>query len=75
VQKILLIVGIPLLAVAGIVAYETGNILWFGLGLPLMALRYYQRRILRPQASQRTVTLQCVTRSSDCAQSVLGLQI
>ena len=42
-QKLPLIVGIPLVFAAGILAYETGELVWLGLTLPLFVLRRFMR--------------------------------
>jgi hypothetical protein len=47
-QKLLLLLGIPLVFIAGIVAYETGQLLWLGIVVPLAVARYFLRRSVEP---------------------------
>ena len=45
-QKLPLLLGIPVVFIAGIAAYETGQLLWLGLVVPLAIARVAMRRSL-----------------------------
>lgn len=47
-QKLLLVFGIPLVFIAGIVAFETGQLQWLGIVLLLGVARFFMRRAVVP---------------------------